>query len=311
LDCIWSFSPFPERPRLTPRIMAAVLTPFCSACQKDLPAFDLVLTTACRHLYCSDCIQRFDRCPIDAIAWGVLDKHDALEAAFQAYRRGQDAQTGRRVFALVNTMEVRCKLMGTRNHLKGSCPYSHSLADTWDCQVCGLNNQGQRQICVYCAAPQSRTPKFQELNLLPSREQATPYWLCDYCRFENGYETETCWGCMRGRPRANGHSNGRKSGLCAEMKPVVELPQENTTTRVASVPLRTGQMRTQPRSASPLVSRRTHTPVLPMNSPSLPRKSQYSTQPTGSRPVQPSPLDWPVGLTICALLGLLLYAFFN
>lgn len=296
----------------------AALVPFCSSCLKALPSFDLVLATACHHLYCSDCIQRLEKCPLDAIAWGELRKHDVLVEAFQAYCREPDEQRSRKVFALVNTKGVRCKLMGTRTHLKGSCPYSHALkAEAWECTVCGLDNEGKGQICAYCAAIQPRTPKFLALNLLPSRAQTTPYWLCHFCRLENGYETETCWGCMRRRLRpenANEHSNARNCDFCEEMKPVAWLDppsQGSTTNRKARIPLRTGAARytPKPRSASPIVHRRAQTPVTPSNPSPLPRK--YNAQSAASDPTQPVQLDLSIVLTVCALLGLLLYALFT
>jgi hypothetical protein len=303
--------------------MAALPVPFCSACLKELPAFDIVLTTACHHLYCSDCIERLDRCPIDAIAWGVLDKHDALLTAFEHFRRRPEAESMRKVFALINTKNVMCKLMGTRTHLGSNCPYRHKPVDAeaWECQVCGLENETKGLICVYCSAPKQRKPKFLELDLLPARSPAsTLYWLCDYCCFENDYSVETCWGCMRHKSIGSSGSTAarsfRKCGICGEVRngagrclcSQAEKPMRRVENQRKSI--RTGESGFKPRSASPILNHRIQSPVRspkPQKAQSTPYRAQYNRAKASQSAAQ---MDYPLLLTLCALLSLLLYALF-
>ena len=300
--------------------MAALIVPFCSACLKELPAFDIVLTTACHHLYCSDCIHRLDRCPIDAIAWGVLQKHDALLSAFQHFRKRPEAESMRKVFALINTKNVMCKLMGTRTHLSSICPYHHKAVDVeaWECSVCGLENETKGLICAYCSAPKQRKPKFLELDLLPARNPAsTLYWLCESCCFENDYSVETCWGCMRHKSIGSTAARSfRKCGICGEMRneagrcpcSQAEKPMRRVENQKKSI--RTGENGFKPRSASPILNHRIQSPVR-ASRPQKVQSTPYPAQYNGTKTPQPTAqLDFPLILTLCALLGLLIYALF-
>lgn len=301
--------------------MAALVVPFCSACLKDLPTFDIVLTTACHHLYCSDCIHSLDRCPIDSIAWGFLQKHESLLSAFHVFQRKPEAESLRKVFALINTKNVTCKLMGTRTHLGSNCPYRHKPVEgeDWECEVCGLENETKGLICEYCAAPKQRKPKFLELNLLPARNPAsTLYWLCDHCYFENDYSVETCWGCMRHKsmgpssimtPRTT-----RKCGICGEIRNERGLclcsQAEKPIRRVENQKIWIRESGLKPRSASPILNHRIHSPVRS----SRPQKAQCTPHPTqynGTKAPKPTAqLDFPLLCTLFALLSLLLYALF-
>ena len=305
----------------------ALTAPFCSACLKDLAVFDLVLTSACRHLYCSDCIHRFERCPIDAIAWGRLEKHNALITAFETFHRNPEVGNMRQMFALVNTKDVMCKFMGTRTHLRSNCPYRHTppALETWDCDVCGLENENNGSSCAYCAAPHPRTPRFLEYNLLPERvSQPAVYWLCPNCRFENNQGSSNCWGCEQPRPATV--PIPQNCAICGESRydqrpcscvQIRKIAPGQVTTRTRT-PVRSGRIG----SRSPTPKARLTSPAPQSNSsPQLstphsviqetqPPRSHFRSQTSGttSQTSKPPAMDLPIVVTLCALLGLLLYA---